>query len=123
MSAINRNILFGLSLVIYLLGGVSVLINYVVKMPYEGWLSENIPGWLSVLISLIVGAAFVITAIPKKSIILYNVVWIVLCAGVIISKSTFSKELFINILILLFSVLVFILTKQYYKRRNEKSST
>jgi uncharacterized membrane protein YoaK (UPF0700 family) len=122
MVAVNKNITFGVCVLLYIVGISFVMVNYIFEMPYEKWLSENISGWISVMVCLFAGASFVIGAFPKRSLVSYYLIWIVICFGAVILKSTFNKALFVNTLIVILSGLAFIFVKDHYKRQEKKSS-
>jgi hypothetical protein len=103
--------------VILVLGGFLYIISLVIKMPYDNWLSKNIPAWLSVLNCILLGACLAIMAIPDRSAVANNFVWSLGLLSGIITKSTFTKALGVNIIVIIISSLVYIALKHHYRQR------
>jgi uncharacterized membrane protein SirB2 len=98
------------------------LATYVIEMPYEKWLSENITASVSTIIYILLGIMLLVATIPKipKFISCIGGTLFVIC--LIISESASSKAPFINESIAFIFIVLYIATKIFLSRMKVKNT-
>lgn len=105
--------------IIMLCGGLLFLVSLKIKMPHEQWLMDNLSTVGAIFLFLIFGVCFVILAIPQRSQIL-NYITGTMCLVIAFTlKVSMIKAPVINSIILFLIVLSFIITKSYYRRKQD----
>ncbi len=82
--------------------------------------SENVPPWISVLLSLLVGSYYVILAIPKRTFL--NSLHVALIGGLLMAfwVVTFNQAARINTVIVLVSYAAYAVTRLITEYRDDK---
>ncbi len=92
------------------------LATYVIEMPYEKWLSENITASESIIIYIILGIMLLVATIPKIPKIVSCIGGTLFVICLIISESASSKAPFINGSIAFIFTTSYIATKIFLSR-------
>jgi hypothetical protein len=103
---------------LFVLSVVFYFITLLVHMPYEEWLTQNVPTWLSALNVILLGSCFVTMAFSNRSSLLNITAGALALFTAIIAKSTFSKALLINIPVFFMAVALFYVIKNINKKEN-----
>jgi len=105
--------------ILSVIAGIFVVIGIIrqIDMPYDRWLAENIPPWLSVISSFLLGISIVIVAIPERSFLANTFALIMLPISITVLKPTYSKANDVNTAIFLISCLIALATKIYLENK------
>lgn len=89
------------------------------KMPWDNWLMNNMPIGLAVLNSSIICVGFLYFAIPRERRSL-NLSFLITSVMLVLSiplKISMEKAPMINISVLIFTLAIFLLMKNYFKKK------
>ncbi len=122
VNSTNKNIkyyLFYIWTLVLLLGLGYFLLSLVIEMPHNKWLTENLPIWTAVFNYILFGICFVIMAIPRRSVILNQIVLTIIILSSFIAKASMNKAPLINQLILVVSIILFISIRYYFHKKEK----
>lgn len=93
---------------------VFVYVTAEIEMPYDKWISENLPVWLAIINYIIFGTCLVVLAIPTRSVRANYIACTIGLLSALFLKASHPKAPAINSTILFISGILFLLLKNHY---------